>query len=87
MLGHRASEYKTTEICAHYAPDYLGDAAKAIDSYFTELQGLVTRPLILNKEEDLRVSCVLAKDLPLPQVVDLMVGASGIEPPTTTMSR
>jgi len=31
MLGHR-SEHKTTEIYAHYAPDYLGDAAAQLTS-------------------------------------------------------
>ena len=90
MLGHRSGGYKTTEIYAKYDPDYMSRAVQAIDGYFEDLQALVKRPLILRDQptkNDLRANCVLAEGLPSPQVIDFMVGASGIEPPTTTMSR
>lgn len=48
LLGHRMPRAATTEIYAPYAPDYLGRAAAAIDSYMNELQPLVKRELILN---------------------------------------
>ena len=38
MLGHKTAGYRTTEIYAKYDPDYLGQAVKAIDAYFIELQ-------------------------------------------------
>lgn len=44
MLGHRTGG--TTETYARFAPDYLGQAAKAIDDYMNELQPLVKRELI-----------------------------------------
>ena len=57
---------------------------------FRELQSRVYRPLILVRELEnsgLRVSCVLEPDRAEPQPIGFMVGASGIEPPTPTMSR
>ena len=87
MLGHRASEYKTTEIYAHYAPDYLDNAATAIDSYFIDLQELVNRPLILEEPRNLRVSCVLANQLSLPQVPDFMERETRLELATPTLAR
>jgi len=44
MLGHRTGG--TSETYAKYAPDYLGQAAAAIDDYMNELQPLVKRELI-----------------------------------------
>ncbi len=87
MLGHRASEYKTTEIYAHYAPDYLGEAAKAIDSYFIELQKVVAKPLILKKEENLHVSCVLVGPSTNTQVLDYMERETRLELATPTLAR
>ena len=90
MLAHTTGGYRTTKRYAKYAPDYMGQAVQAIDDYFQDLRAVKTRPLVLQDEplkDNLRVSCVLAEETPLPQVVDLVVGASGIEPPTTTMSR
>ena len=45
ILGHRSDGYRTTEVYAKYAPDYLGLAVKAIDAYFTDLSTLTKRPL------------------------------------------
>jgi len=38
QLGHKSREYSTTEIYAPYDPDYLDDAARAIDAYFDVLR-------------------------------------------------
>src|SRR5690606_1033801 len=46
MLGHRGRG--ETERYAKYAPDYLSEAASAIDDYFHELQPLVKREIITN---------------------------------------
>ena len=35
VIGHRLPGYCTTEIYARYRPDYLGEAAKAIDAFVT----------------------------------------------------
>ena len=83
LLGHKSAGYATTERYAKYDPDYLGMAAKGIDAYFTELQEHVSRQIVL----PLRTTCVPVKSLAGTQVPDLLVGASGIEPPTPTMSR
>ncbi len=83
LLGHKSAGYATTERYAKYDPDYLGMAAKGIDAYFTELQEHVSRQIVL----PLRTTCVPVKSVAGTQVPDLLVGASGIEPPTPTMSR
>ena len=77
LLGHKSAGY------AKYDPDYLGKAAKGIDAYFTELQEHVSRQIVL----PLRGTCAPATDWTGTQVPDLLVGASGFEPPTPTMSR
>lgn len=46
FLGHSSSDYSTTERYAKFAPDYLGKGVAAIDGYFDELQGLVSRELV-----------------------------------------
>lgn len=46
FLGHTARDYETTELYAEYAPDYLGAAAKTIDAYCGELQGMVDFELV-----------------------------------------
>ncbi len=82
LLGHKAGSYRTTEIYAKFDPDYLGAAARAIDAYFEDLgrgrRSVVAAPV--------RASSVLAVRGPSPQVLDFVVGATGIEPVTPTMS-
>jgi hypothetical protein len=85
MLRHKTGGYRTTEIYAKYDPDYMSKAVEAIDAYFADLQPLMKRRLVLGSTS-LRASCVLAPSSGNPQVVDLMVGATGIEPVTPTMS-
>ena len=85
MLGHKTAGYRTTEIYAKYDPDYLGQAVKAIDAYFIELQNQASLPLIV-KKDNLRAGSVRAIRFENPQVIDLMVGAVGFEPTTPTMS-
>lgn len=51
FLGHSIREYSVTEGYAEYAPDYLSEAAKALDAYCVELHALVDFDL-------LRTNCV-----------------------------
>ena len=83
LLGHKSAGFATTEIYAKYDPDYLGKAAEEIDAYFGELQEHVSRQIVL----PMRATCVPPARRAVTQVADLLVGASGIEPPTPTMSR
>ena len=85
MLGHQTGGYRTTEIYAKYDPDYMSKAVDAIDTYFADLQPLLMRPLVLGATP-LRASCVLDLGPRIPQVLEKMVGAAGIEPATPTMS-
>ena len=85
MLGHKTAGYRTTKVYAKYDPDYLGQAVKAIDAYFIELQNQASLPLIV-KNDDLRAGGVRAIRIENLQVIDLMVGAVGFEPTTPTMS-
>jgi len=82
FLGH-SSGYKTTERYAKFGPDHLGEAVRAIDAYFAEL-GLAAVPQAAARP--LRVSSVLASQRVGPQPIEIMVGATGIEPVTPTMS-
>jgi hypothetical protein len=82
FLGH-TSGYKTTERYAKFGPDHLGQAVRAIDAYFAEL-GLAAVPQPVGRP--LRVSSVLALPRVGPQPLEKMVGATGIEPVTPTMS-
>ena len=82
FLGH-SSGYKTTERYAKFGPDHLGEAVRAIDVYFAEL-GLAAVPQPVSRP--LRVSSVLAPQRAGPQPLGKMVGATGIEPVTPTMS-
>lgn len=89
FLGHSARDYRTTEVYAEFSPDYLGTASTAIDAYFEEL-----RPLLDFELPEVRITCVPDR---VPRgfkpeeisygVNGLVVGAAGIEPATTTMSR
>ncbi len=85
MLGHRPPDTSKTDlIYAPYDPDYCRDAARAIDKLFIELRHISFR-LSASKtraSEQNRGSMEMA-NLPLKA----MVGATGIEPVTPTMSR
>ena len=82
FLGH-SSGYKTTERYAKFGPDHLGEAVRAIDACFAEL-GLAAVPQPV--AHPLRVSSVLAPQRAGQQPLEVMVGATGIEPVTPTMS-
>ncbi|MBM3504074.1 MAG: hypothetical protein FJX65_09385 [Alphaproteobacteria bacterium] len=86
MLGHRSSGYGTTEIYAKHDPGYMGKAVAAIDSYFVELQRLTSRPLVLSTPS-LRATCVAGLGIEVAELGRKVVGATGIEPVTPTMSR
>lgn len=43
FLGHLVAEFKTTHRYAKYAPDYLSNAAAAIDDYFQDLQKVMSK--------------------------------------------
>jgi len=94
MLGHKSGGYRTTEIYAKYDPDFLGKAVEAIDTYFTELDALTKRDLVLTQPE-LRASNVLVDNFvsipkrrnPQVSLGVPMVGVTRIELVTPTMSR
>jgi len=80
ILGHK-SQARTTERYAKFRPDYLSQAVRAIDAYFTDLRsasGLIFNPV--------RASSVLVPKLGFPQSLGNVVGATGIEPVTPAMS-
>ena len=82
-LGHR-TEHLTTEVYAPFAPDYLMQGRAAINAWMKEIRALLAqRP---GHEENLvRVSDVLGL-VPRAAKPLRMVGATGIEPVTPTMS-
>ena len=83
MLGHK-SQARTTERYAKFRPDYLNEAVKAIDAYFTDLRAAsALSDLIFNP---VRASSVLVPKLGFPQSLGKVVGATGIEPVTPAMS-
>ena len=92
MLGHKTGGYRTTEIYAKFAPDYLGQEVKAIDQYFAEMTARLTLKG-LEHTEVLRASSVLAvagSDIPKRRNPQVSLGVSmveprGIEPLTSTM--
>lgn len=59
ILGHKFGGYRTTEIYAKYAPDYLGKAAQAIDDYMAEVLKRTSRPINPALMDELRASSVL----------------------------
>ena len=86
MLGHKRPT--TSEKYAHYTPDYLSLGREAIDSYFSELSldyevpinscvSVACHSRTVNKTEEKKGS-IISKDQ--------MVGVTGIEPVTPTMS-
>ena len=82
FLGH-SSGYRTTERYAKFGPDHLAGAVRAIDGYFADL-GLAALPQPATRP--LRVSSVLVPPAMGSQALEIMVGATGIEPVTPTMS-
>jgi len=86
LLGHRRPS--TTEKYAHFAPDYLSQGREAIDAYFAELALSYTVP----KLDYVSVACQ-SPETKKPAEADFstytrvrMVGVTGIEPVTPTMS-
>ena len=84
-LGH-SSGYRTTEIYAKAGPDHLAAAVAATESYFQDLRKLAGGDLAGPVTAGLRVDGVRVDFANVPQVIDGMVGATGIEPVTPTMS-
>jgi len=58
LPGHSCAS--VTERYARLSPDFMSHARVAINDYFAELQPLVERRLVFNR--DLRVNSVLAED-------------------------
>ena len=86
MLGHKSKVARTSERYARFRPSYLGEAAKAIDAYFSDLKdqfGLVIPRGIFDTE---RVSCVSVSILNSQKMGEKVVGGGRIELPTPTMS-
>ena len=63
ILGHKSGGYRTTEIYAKFAPDYLGKATAATDDVMNEISQRVKRPLNPTRLKKLRLSCVRAADI------------------------
>jgi integrase len=82
FLGH-SSGHRTTERYAKFGPDHLAEPVRAIDSFFADLGLAALSP---RADRPLRVSSVLAAPGMDPYLIDKMVGATGIEPVTPTMS-
>jgi integrase len=86
LLGHRVPG--ATEDYAEFAPDYLSQGREAIDAYFKELNLSYTVPT----PDYVSVACQLLDDGFFGEVdfatksVGQMVGVTGIEPVTPTMS-
>lgn len=64
-LGHSVREFSVTEGYAEYAPDYLSDAARAIEDYCAELHALVDFDI-------LRTNCVPVEKPARAQVSDVI---------------
>ncbi|MFS3137742.1 tyrosine-type recombinase/integrase [Gluconacetobacter sacchari] len=95
LMGHAMPNLRTTGRYVHVRPDYLANARRAIDEIASAIGRAATRPMV---KLNLRASNVLdstAKDgspMHKPQktvgfLPERMVGATGIEPVTPTMSR
>lgn len=85
MLGHRPADVSKTDlIYAPYDPDYCRAAARAIDKLFIELRHISFRKSASKpRASEQNRGSVETVNLPLKA----MVGATGIEPVTPTMSR
>lgn len=82
FLGH-SSGYKTTERYAKFGPDHLAEAVRAVGGYFADLGLAAVRQ---HATRAVRVTSVLAPPAMGSQAFEMMVGATGIEPVTPTMS-
>jgi integrase len=70
IMGHKSKTASTTERYARFRPDYLGQAAQAIDGYFHELReefGHLLPDIIFNP---VRASSVLEPKLGFPQSLE-----------------
>ena len=86
MLGHKSATARTTERYAKFRPNYLGEAVRALDAYFSELLTDFGQLLANRAFDPLRAGCVLVPETQTPQVIDVMGGGTGIEPVTPTIS-
>ena len=84
MLGHK-SQARTTERYAKFRPDYLSEAARAIEAYFTDLRA-ASGALSDSIFNPVRASSVLVPKFGCPQSLGKMVGGTRIELVTPTMS-
>ena len=82
MLGHRVPG--VTENYAEFDPDYLGKGRQAIDAYFTEL-GLHFEASVSPTCQRLKTKKSAEADFSISSS-NWMVGVTGIEPVTPTMS-
>ncbi len=83
FLGHKQGGI--TERYAKFAPDYLGQAAQAIDESFRELQPHVERDLSLNVIP-LRTTCAPLQKGGDSQVIEKLERLNGFEPSTCTLA-
>ena len=84
FLGHRVGS-RVTETYAKFGPDHLMAGVRAIDAYFADLGAKLGGESPWSKLQ-LRATCVpVIRDVSL-QVFERMVGVTGIEPVTPTMS-
>jgi hypothetical protein len=86
MLGHRRSGLRTSERYARYRPDYLSQAASAIDDYFSEMKERYRELLPEGLFEPLRAKSVLVLQPTPEKSPEKVVGAGRIELPTPAMS-
>jgi integrase len=82
-MGHRGGN-PTTELYARCDPDYLGEVVRALDELMEEIGRVAARPMVPNNPA--RVTNVSGPLASGRQVPEKMVGATGIEPVTPTMS-
>ena len=86
MLGHKRPG--VTEIYAEFAPDYLSKGREAIDAYFADLgkEYSASPPDCVSSACQHADDSQRAIDAIADISMDKMVGATGIEPVTPTMS-
>ncbi|MGN6422617.1 MAG: tyrosine-type recombinase/integrase [Asticcacaulis sp.] len=91
LLGHKMPG--VTERYARFAPDYLSKGREAIDAYFAELGLIYNEKIQCSYLNSVALACHsdLTDDMDFEENVMFsemkMVGATGIEPVTPTMSR
>ena len=84
FMGHRWST-RTTEVYAKYRPDFQHEAVRAIDCLIKEIARVAGRAIPFDME-GARYSYDTDTRTHAPQGFENMVGATGIEPVTPTMS-